>query len=422
MRLSSSACRFWGLLACLSILMAFRWGALWQAPQPVQESPQSLAQAPDPDPRQFARTLGPDDSIYLSLKRHPLSDAQITELVEAIRRVFNPRTDSRPGDRYTLVVDPEGAVQRFEYSSQREPERPLLVERQGVRLVSRRVELPLEKRTEAIEVRIEDNVSNAIQAAGEGGELTDQIADDIFGSTIRFTQDLRQGDRLGLVFEKFYCEGRFIRYGRVLLAKYSGQQVSQLGVYYQDTEGRKNYYDGQGNSLRRMFMNYPLPFRGINSRFNLARFHPVLKKARPHLGTDYAAGHGALVWATARGRVVRAGWSGGYGNLVEVEHGNGYRTRYAHLSRVAVGVGQQVDQKTPLGQVGATGLATGPHLHYELIKNGRHVNPESANRDGRGEPLKKSHLADFAAHRDQLLALLASSTQLALHSGAPAAE
>lgn len=206
----------------------------------------------------------------------------------------------------------------------------------------------------------------------------------------------------------------------MLLARYTGEKVSQLGVSFQNGAGPKHYYDAQGNSLNRRFINYPLPFRGITSRFNTSRFHPILKKSRPHLGTDYAAGHGTMVWATASGRVVHAGWSGGYGNMVEIDHGNGYRSRYGHLSRVSVRQGQRVDQKTPVGLVGATGLATGPHLHYELIKNGRHLNPERANRDLQGEPLQKTLLAQYAAHRDQLLGLLAGSTHLAVHAG-PAA-
>lgn len=417
-RAKSSRTRFWLLVTCLPALTALRLGVLWhpdQAPTELPAELQPLTVAPEP--QRLVRTLGTDDSIYQSLKRQPLSEAQVTELIGAIKPVFNLRSDSRPLDRYTLTLDPAGEVQRFEYLPQREPERPLVVERQAGRLVGRRQMLPLEKRTEAIEVRIVDNMSNAIESAGEGPELTDQIADEIFGSVIDFTQDLRRGDRLGVVCEKYYQNGRFIRYGKVLLARYKGEKVSQLGVHFQDGDGHKHYYDAQGNSLNRRFINYPLPFRGITSRFNTARFHPILKRARPHLGTDYAAGYGTMVWATASGRVVHAGWSGGYGNLVEIDHGNGYHSRYGHLSKVSVRQGQRVDQKTPVGLVGATGLATGSHLHYELIKNGQHLNPERANRDLHGEPLQKSYLAAFAAHRDQLLSLLAGSTQLAVHAG-----
>ena len=416
-RFTSPNSRFWLLAACLPLLTVLRLGVLWHPVQDPADLPADLEPLTvAPEPQRLRRTLGNDDSIYQSLKRQPLSETQVVELIEAIKPVFNLRGDSRPLDRYTLVLDPAGEVQRFEYLPLREPERPLVVERQEGRLVGRRNVLPLEKRTEAIEVRIVDNMSNAIENAGEGQELTDQIADEVFGSVINFTKDLRRGDRLGIVCEKFYQNGHFIRYGQVLLAKYNGAEVAQVGVYYKDPEGRKSYYDGQGNSLKRMFMNYPVPLRGINSHFNAARFHPVLKMTRPHLGTDYAARQGTLVWASAGGKVVRAGWDGGgYGNMVEVDHGSGYRTRYGHLSKVSVRTGQRVDQKTPLGLVGATGLATGPHLHFEVIKNGKQINPEKINHDALGAPLPKNALADFAAQRDQYLSLLAGSTQVAAH-------
>ena len=425
-RVTSSGTRFWLLATCLPLLTILRLGVLWhpsQAPATLSADLPPITMAPES--QRLVRSLGNDDSVYQSLKRQPLSETQITELIEAIKPVFSLRSDSRPLDRYTLVIDPTGQVQRFEYLSQREPERPLVVERLAGRLVGRRGTLPLEKRTEAFEVRIVDNMSNAIANAGEGQELTDQIADEVFGSVINYPKDLRRGDRLGIVCEKFYQNGHFVRYGEVLLAKYDGAEVAKMGVQYRDPEGRKNYYDGQGNSLKRMFMNYPVPFRGINSRFNAARFHPVLKMTRPHLGTDYAASQGTLVWASAGGRVVRAGWDGGgYGNLVEIDHGNGYRTRYGHLSKVSVRAGQRVDQKTPVGQVGATGLATGPHLHFEVIKNGKQINPENVNHHALGAPLPKSALADFAAQRDQYLSQLAGGTQFAAHPGSnlPVAE
>ena len=220
---TSSNAKFWLLVACLPALTLLRLEVLWHPSQTTaQLSTESQPLALAPEPQRLTRMLGGEDSIYQSLKRQPLSETQVSELIGAIKPVFNLRTDSRPRDSYTLVLDPAGEIQRFEYVSLREPERPLVVERQEGRLVGRRQVLALEKRTEAIEVRILDNMSNAIENAGEGQELTDQIADEIFGSVINFTKDLRRGDRLGIVCEKYYQNGRFIRYGEVLLAKYEG--------------------------------------------------------------------------------------------------------------------------------------------------------------------------------------------------------
>jgi murein DD-endopeptidase MepM/ murein hydrolase activator NlpD len=179
--------------------------------------------------------------------------------------------------------------------------------------------------------------------------------------------------------------------------------VSKVGIRYPDAEGREDYYDSQGKSLGRMFMLKPLSINRITSRFNRKRFHPILKKRVPHLGTDYGAPTGTRVWTTARGRVTYAGRKGGYGNLVEITHANGYRTRYAHLSKILVRNGQRVQQKDTIGKVGATGRATGPHLHYEIIKDGRHINPQSVNKGSTGQPLPKALLPAFSAKRDELL-------------------
>ena len=357
-------------------------------------------------------SLGRDDSIYLSLKRHRISELQIAQLNQAVKKVFNSRTASQPSDYYTLAVDTSGVIQRFEYVPRRQPERPLLIERLDGELVGRRLDLPLATRVEAIEVRIVDNLANAISAAGEGDALTDVLADDIFGSVLDFRLDPRRGDHLDILFEKLYKEDEFIRYGRVLLASYAGQKVSQLGIYFEDREGNRGYYDDEGKSLERMFLRLPLPYRRITSPFNRRRFHPVLKKTIPHLGTDYGAVTGTEVRATARGRIVHAGRKGTLGKAVIIDHPNGYRTRYGHLSKILVKKGQNVKQKDVVGQVGATGRTTGPHLHYELIKDSRHVNPENVNKGTKGKPLKKKYLQVFNARRDSLLTIL----KTALHS------
>lgn len=364
-----------------------------------------------PDHRILADTLRSGDSIYLSLKRNGISEQQISQLNAALRTVFNASNRSRPNDYYQLIVDTSGVVRTFSYTPIREPERPVRVERIDGKLVGSREDLPLEKRAYAAEFFINDNLANAISAQGESDALTDLITDTIFGSVIDFRLNPRKGDRIRVLFEKEFLDGRFIRYGRVLLAEYEGQIVQQSAFYYNPKGGDAGYYDPKGNSLARMFLLYPLPFRGINSHFNLRRFHPVLKRNVPHLGTDYAASHGTPVFSTAIGTVTHASTKGGYGLLVEIEHANGYRTRYAHLSKILVKRGQRIAQQQTVGRVGSTGRSTGPHLHYEILKNGRQINPTSVNRGERGKPLEKRHSGPFAAHRDSLLDVLNSHLQ-----------
>ena len=362
-----------------------------------------------PAQRVIRDTLGSDGSIYLSLKEHDLAELQIARLGNALRPVFDAQRHSRPGDSFSLTLDSLNTVVRFEYTPALTPELPVLVVREGDALVAERSRRPLAIRTRVLRVVIQDNLANAVRAAGEGVALTDILADQIFAAVIDFHTDPREGDELELIVDKKYMDDRFIRYGEVKLARYRGRVANHTGVYYEDVTGESGYYDESGQSLARMFLLKPIEFRRISSHFNRRRFHPILKKNVPHLGTDYAANQGTVVHATARGRVTHAGWNGGYGKMVEISHANGYRTRYAHLSRIHVKKGQRVEQKDLVGRVGATGRATGPHLHYELILNGRHINPQVVNRGGRGEPLGPQSLPAFAVHRDRLLAQLPSA-------------
>ena len=414
---SRSSVGFWGFLTALTALTFVRIdlharpsatdppGAGLVAVQAALVPVVPSLASPPPHRHVIADTLGADDSIYLALKRNRIADLEITLLGNALSPVFDSRKDSKPGDSFRLELDSLHNVVRFEYTPVREPERPVLVERRAEELVARRWQRPVTETTEVLQIVIEDNLSNAIARAGEDEALTDLVVDDVFGSVIDFHVGPRRGDRLGLVFTRRSVDGRFLRYGRILLARYEGQTVSRVGVYYEDPTGAGDYYDESGQSLERMFLLKPMSFRRISSPFSRRRFHPILKRHQPHLGTDYAAARGTPVWATARGQVTQAGWNGGYGKMVEIKHANGYRTRYAHLSRILVRKGQRVGKWDHVGHVGSTGRSTGPHLHYELIQNGRHIDPSTVNRGG-GRPLAAEYRSAFQEHfrtlRDRL--------------------
>ena len=360
---------------------------------------------PDDLTRTIAATLSRGDSIDRSLKHHRVPSDQLELLYQALYAILNP-SQVKPGDYYEVVIDTSDVIRRFCYTPHRTPDRPIEVELRAGQFVARQLQMPLKRRVERLEVHIKDNLSNAISAAGEGNALSDVLADDIFGAVIDFQRDPRRGDRLGVVFEKLYLDERFVRYGHVLLARYEGERVTELAVRYAATEGEDAYYNASGRSLGRMFVLKPLGVNRITSRFNRQRFHPILKKQRPHLGTDYGAPTGTLVWTTARGQVAFAGWKGGYGKLVEIVHPNGYRTRYAHLSKILVHKGQLVEQKEIIGKVGTTGLSTASHLHYEIIKNGHHINPELINEGHAVPTLADDLLPDFVHQRDALLHVL----------------
>jgi murein DD-endopeptidase MepM/ murein hydrolase activator NlpD len=232
---------------------------------------------------------------------------------------------------------------------------------------------------------------------------------DVYDWEIDFTRDVRPGDRVEVLIERMQSPEGEKRLSRILAARVDVAGVPSFAFAFEGPNGQTGFYDDRGRSLRRAFLKAPLRFSHISSRFG-GRFHPILKRWRTHEGTDYAAAYGTPVRATADGTVTEAGRSGGYGNLIEIRHANGIRTRYGHLSKFANGlhVGLHVSQEQTIGYVGSTGLSTGPHLHYEFLVNGRPTNPQRKDA-GAGEPVPAKLKARFDNLRAQLLAELEPS-------------
>ncbi len=202
--------------------------------------------------------------------------------------------------------------------------------------------------------------------------------DQIFQWQVDFSRQIRQGDAYRFAFEREVRPDGSMRGGHVLAAELVNQGTAYRAVWFDPNgDGEGTYYDMEGRSVRRAFLRKPLEFRYISSRFSSGRFHPILERWRAHTGVDYAADRGTPVMATADGVVTQAGVNGGYGNLLEIRHPNGFRTRYAHLRGSAgdIGVGTRVRQGQVVAYVGATGLATGPHLHYEMRRGGEALDP-----------------------------------------------
>lgn len=200
---------------------------------------------------------------------------------------------------------------------------------------------------------------------------------DVYDWEVDFTRDIRPGDHFEVLIERLESPEGERRLGRILAARVDVASSPSYAFYFEGDPGRGGFYDDKGRSLRRAFLRAPLQYRRISSRFG-GRYHPILNRWRSHQGTDYAAAWGTPVRATADGVVTFAGREGGYGNLIEIRHANGIRTRYGHLSKFAKGVhvGQRVTQDQTVAYVGSTGLSTGPHLHYEFLVNGRATNPQ----------------------------------------------
>lgn len=223
---------------------------------------------------------------------------------------------------------------------------------------------------------IQGSLFGATDAANVPDSIASQMAE-IFSSDIDFHRDLRQGDHFTVIYETYSYQGSTIKTGRLLAAEFVNDNQVYRALYFRDPKGRDGYYTPSGQNMRRAFLKSPMPFTRISSGFSNARFHPVLKEWRAHKGIDYAAATGTPIRAIADAVVSFAGRQGGYGNLLVLNHQAPYSTAYGHLSRFAKGLkrGARVNQGEVIGYVGSTGLATGPHLHYEFRVNGQQKNP-----------------------------------------------
>lgn len=199
----------------------------------------------------------------------------------------------------------------------------------------------------------------------------------IFGWDVDFSLDIRSGDKFDLVYEELFVDGEKIGNGKILAAHFTNKNKTYKAVLYTDKKGRSHYYTPDGHSMRKEFLRSPVEFARISSHFNLKRKHPVLHRIRAHRGTDYAASRGTPIRATGDGKIIHAGRKGGYGKAVIIKHGQKFTTLYAHMSKYGRGVrtGKKITQGQIIGYVGSTGLASGPHLHYEFRVNGVHKNP-----------------------------------------------
>jgi len=248
------------------------------------------------------------------------------------------------------------------------------------------------------------------EAAVEGQGLDPEVVlsfSDIFSYDVDFFTEVRQGDAFQILFEKQYRRGEYLGPGRVLAASYTNEGRRLTAYYYANGRGEGGYYNENGQALKKMFLKSPLRYRRISSYFSRSRYHPILKIRRPHLGVDYAAPTGTPVETVGDGVVTFVGWKGGYGRFVQIKHGQGYTTSYAHLSRYAKGIktGRRVRQGDLVGHVGASGLATGPHLDFRVKHNGHFIDPLSIKQTP-APPIKAGEKKAFLARVQEVRAVM----------------
>jgi murein DD-endopeptidase MepM/ murein hydrolase activator NlpD len=272
------------------------------------------------------------------------------------------------------------------------------------------VENPLETEERMLRGTVDSSLYLAVNQVGGTDRLAVSLAD-VFKYDIDFVNSVQPGDSFVVAHEKQYQDGEFVRDGDILAAEFVNAGRTYRAVRYVSPDGRMDYYTPDGRPVRKAFLRYPVDYGRISSGFNLKRRHPVLNRVRAHKGIDFAAPSGTPIKAAGSGRVVSRGRNGGYGNAVVLAHSNGVTTLYGHMSRFAkgLGVGERVQQGEVIGYVGMTGLASGPHVHYEYRVNGVHKNPAKVT-IAKADPIPANLMADFQAQTAPLLARLDVST------------
>ncbi len=357
---------------------------------------------PEPSER-IGVTLQRGDTLLSVLTRFGLTPVSAHDLVEKVRPLLNLRA-LRPGHNIQVVVNRgDDSVQGMEFTF----ENTLVsVKSTADGWSAERRDIPFVRETRTIRGSIAGSLyEGGIEAGLTAQEILDLAR--IFEYAIDFFSDFHRGDSFAAVVEqRRYADGRTVG-GRILAAQLEPNGEPSSAFYFLSPDGSGAYYDSEGRALRRAFLRAPLSYVRISSAFTLARQHPILRTVRPHQAIDYAAPTGTPAVAIGAGRVEFAGWSNGYGNLVEIHHANGYVSRYGHFSRIASSIhkGSHVEAGDVVGYVGQTGLATGPHLHFEFLKDGKKINFLALKIPGI-DRLAGSELQKFIHSRDQRIAQL----------------
>lgn len=338
------------------------------------------------------------ETLLAIFAKHGLNIRELFEMREVAAKVHSLRT-VHPGQSYTVTVDGQNRVNSFVYRINRDSF--LKIRKIATGFQAEKAVLPYEMKLLTLSGTIEDNLISSIGQDHEHLLLALQLSD-IFAWNIDFSADLRKSDSYRIIVEGLFHDETFMRYGNIVGADFVNNGEI-FKAYRFEHEGKSDYYDEEGKSLRKAFLKTPLNFRRISSGFSKGRFHPILKIRRPHHGLDYAAASGTPVSTVGDGTVLFAGRKGSYGNMVIIKHPNGWKTTYGHLSKIAKGIkkGRRVEQGQMIGHVGSTGLATGPHLHYELRIRDQCVNPLKTKIPD-GWPIPRKELATFKTLRDRM--------------------
>ncbi len=344
----------------------------------VQEAPVRL-QATEPDPPPVTveeKLVRRGDTLYDILRAKGLPDDKI---ISISRRKVDGISPSRlvVGRSYRLYVQ-DGRVTEYQYEPDGERTLRILFDEDPPALDVEPI--PYDVFRVPVSGVIKDSLFAALEAIGERPSLAMDLAD-LFAWQVDFFRDLRTGDAFTVLVDKYYRDGKFVRYGKILAARFVNNGKTHTGILFTPTGGREDYFDETGGSLRKQFLKSPLRFRRISSGFSRKRLHPVTGKVTAHLGIDYAAPTGTPIMSIGDGKILFKKHDTVNGRIVKIRHNGTYSSAYAHMNSFAKGItrGSRVRQGQVIGYVGRSGRATGPHLHFAMYRNGKYVDPRRIN-------------------------------------------
>jgi murein DD-endopeptidase MepM/ murein hydrolase activator NlpD len=345
-----------------------------------------------PQPEVVEDTIQRNTTLVATLVDYKVPLAFANDVADLIKPVFDVR-QIRFGNPFRLEKEVDGSLRKFEYKI--DDERVLKVQKDSTAAYEAHVEkLDFETRETVINAQISSSLWEAIGSQPKGDYLVNNVAA-MFSWDVDFNTEIQRGDQIRIVVDSQYHDGTFVKYGKIQAAELVNSGHTYRAFLFND-----DYYDEKGNAVKRAMLASPLQFNPrITSGFSRARLHPILGGVRAHLAVDFGAPTGAPVVAVANGTVLSAGWSNGYGNLVQIKHSNGLTTGYAHLSHISSGIhaGVPIKQGTVIGLVGMSGLATGPHLHYMMTRNGQPINPLSVKAEP-PVPISAALRSEFLQH------------------------
>ena len=375
------------------------------------DTPLVLADAINPPPHQKLNlTIGRGDTLDKLFRKHDLDLGHLSEIskLDEARKRFRRL---KPGDQFEITHDRGDLVSMYSNLSLTSA---LKIERAESGFKAEIVERPIEKRKRLAYGTIDSSLFESAADAGLSDRVIMNIAG-IFAWDVDFVLDIRTGDNYYVQYEEIWQNGEYVMDGEIIAAEFNNNGRTYHAIRFIDDEGRSDYFTPDGHSVRKAFLRAPVDFTRISSNFNPTRRHPILNTIRAHRGVDYAAPRGTPIKAAGDGKVIFRGVKGGYGNTIILQHGGNITTLYAHMSRFAgARIGGRVRQGQTIGYVGATGLATANHLHYEYRLNGVHRNPRTVKLP-QANPIDQRYRQRFLATVEPILQELEKfkNTQLA---------